>query len=518
MAVATPTAMAAPDETPSAEPGDSPSDTSKEAAPAEAPPASAEPIAVKAAAPAVRDDPNAVVEPPQPPPQGVEPIPATQPSAAFVEHLGPESFPGRLRGLYGGSLWLEPTFHGLQWPYMSHTGIGVSGNSWSDTGRETINRPDQDNSLNSSMYFQQGRGVLRVTPTYVSGRFFIQGQAELVGNVCQTARPTNNVCAAGTFTTDDLWMRFGHWNLWDVKVGRFEGWQIYHLGMGMDPYTFERLGPGLFGGNTTPSPAKFSLPPDLYAVDYTQGRPSEGLAVGDVAFHVYPTDYLRFELLVKIGADNYSGPSTPVSADDLTTGSPASTYLGGRPTAILDLGWLKFKVGAEYQKRTQVLQTIGGNGPPLHKVDAVAQTVRKGVGGSLQFIVDPIVEFGLNAAIGRQDDQDAMARPVTDNSYTTKSVGAFANVRLSFISDLLLVGGGINWTAQTDDFQASSGSTNNYDSALQGFGALQYLLAGQLFIKGEVGYARAFFQPSDASVKTWSDTMLNTRVRLMYIY
>ncbi len=92
----------------------------------------------------------AAVEPPQPPPPGTPPIPATvvstgvapapQTLAPYIEHLGPESFPGRLRGLYGGSLWLEPTFDGLQWPYMSHTGVGVSGWFWLNTGYETIKR------------------------------------------------------------------------------------------------------------------------------------------------------------------------------------------------------------------------------------------------------------------------------------------------------------------------------------------------------------------------------------------
>ncbi len=60
------------------------------------------------------------------------------------------------------------------------------------------------------MYFMQGRGVLRLTPTYVYGRFFVQGQAELVGNICQgtndgSAVKEKRVCTnAGTFSTDDL--------------------------------------------------------------------------------------------------------------------------------------------------------------------------------------------------------------------------------------------------------------------------------------------------------------------------
>ena len=48
--------------------------------------------------------------------------------------LGPPT-----RGIWGGSLWL--TFHGLQWPYMPKTGVGVSGYAWVDTGYEQIRRP-----------------------------------------------------------------------------------------------------------------------------------------------------------------------------------------------------------------------------------------------------------------------------------------------------------------------------------------------------------------------------------------
>ena len=200
------------------------------------------------------------VEPPQAPPPGVAPIPATavtdgQPpstqAVSYVEHLGPDLFPGRLRGLYGGSLWLEPSFNGLQWPYLGHTGLGVSGAVWLDTGYETIHR-NQQQIANSKMYFQQGRGVLRLTPTYAHDTFFVQGQLELVANVCQAA---NAVCTnQGTYTTDDSWIRVGQWNRWDLKVGRFEAWEVYHLGMGADQFTLERLGAGNFGVDTFTNP------------------------------------------------------------------------------------------------------------------------------------------------------------------------------------------------------------------------------------------------------------------------
>jgi len=545
VAVAKPTTnAAAPDETPSAEPADSSSATSTEAAAADsavtAPSTSA---AIETAEPTkgqtkeAPDESTSPVEPPAPPPAGVEAIPATgvpgggapATPAPYVQHLGPESFPGRLRGLYGGSLWLEPSFNGLQWPYMAHTGIGVSGNVWVDSGYEAIKR--DPTFPNSNMYFQQGRGVLRVTPTYVHGRLFVQGQVELVGNLCQATNsggpgPTpNTVCmSAGTFSTDDLWIRVGHWNIWDLKVGRFEGWEVYHLGMGMDQYTLERMGAGMFGINDTgtnpnqTSPAQLEAP-SFYGVNYFHDRPTDGLAVGDIALHFYPTEFLRFELLAKLGTDNYRN-------DDRATGNPAATYLGGRPTAILDVGWLKVKLGLEYQTRTPITQDAAGAGAYKAPVE---QTVQKGAGGSVQFVIDPLIEFGLNAAIGRLEYTNSTGNlqgmpgypGVLAGSYTTKSVGGFANLR---IFDLLMGGVGLNWTEQTDDYYASLNSGNaktgaaDYTSHLQGFAAVQYLLGGQLFIKAVFGYAKAYFQPSDPDAATWNTSMYSGRIRLMYLY
>ena len=470
------------------------------------------------------DEPSPPALPPAPAPLKAGPTPAPVVTtgeapatpAPLFEHMGPDTFPGRLRGLYGGSLWLEPSFHGLQWPHNTRTGIGVSGMFWDDSGYERINR-NHAQLLNSSMYLQQGRGLLRVTPTYVRDSFFVQGQAELVANLCQATAPnpgTAGVCAvAGTFTTDDLWIRVGQWNLWDLKIGRFEGWEVYHLGMGLDPYTLERLGAGIFSGSqintsliTGTGPSLEA--PSLYGVNYLHDRPTDGLAVGYAAAHAYVTDSLRFELLGKWGSDNYQ--------DNSATAAKPYNYLGGRPTAIFDIGWFKFKLGAEYEKRTAVMQVVGGlpNGT-MGKVDPVETRTRKGLGASVQFVLDPIVEFGLNAAIGEQHETDAMAREVPDQSYTTKSVGGFANMMLA---SGWLAGVGANWTEQLDKFLATGSSANDYTSHLQGFAALQYLLAGQLYIKAVFGLARAHFQPTDLAASSWSNTMYAGRIRLMYLY
>lgn len=427
------------------------------------------------------------------PPAWEEPAGPAELPPVYVEHLGVNSYPGKLRGIYGGSLWLEPSFNGLQWPYMAKSGVGVSGSIWVDSGYEKISR-EAARSPSTQMYLQQGRAVLRVTPTYTSGRFFIQGQVELVGNQCQVA---GNVCLqASTFDTDDLWVRVGYWNLVDLKVGRFEGWELYHTGMGLDINTLERLGAQR---NGTPAPADLQTP-NYYGVNYLHDRPSAGLGVGYVALHVYPSEILRFEMLGELGTDN--------STQD------GQNYLGVRPSAILDIGWLKIKAGAEYEKVTKGTQVFDSNTNAL--IDSKAKRTRKGVGGCVLLVLDPAIEFGANIGAGQQffAPGDQGIASATSPSQTT-SVGGFVN--FSPVK-LWLIGAGVNWTTQYDTFYASGSADPDYMAHLQGFGAVQYLLAKQLFIKAVFGYARADFKPSDKSIQTWSNYMYSARVRLMYLY
>jgi hypothetical protein len=464
--------------------GEEPEETSQEEADALAPPP--KPKAKPEATPAAAE------------PTGQAPAPEA--SASAIEHMGPETFPGRLRGIEGGSLWLEPDFQGLQWPQNTRSGLGVSGTFWVDSGYEKITRgtPQQPNS---SLLLQQGRGVLRLTPAYVSGRFFGQAQAELVGNLCQAV--TTICLTTGTFSTDDLWIRFGMWNAWDFKFGRFEGWEVYHLGMGMEQYTLERLGAGMFGVDPFTTPKLEA--PTFYGVNFIQYRPSDGQAVGHLAFHAYPTEFLRFELLAKLGTDNYRS--------DNATGDTPWNYYGGRPAVIFDIGWFKLRIAGEYQKRTATTQTLDpGAG---QKKDPVPARMQKGVGGSVQFVLAPILEFGVNAALGKQDETDAFARPVLENSFTNKSVGGFANFRVTTNS---LIGLGANWTAQTDQFLAPASTANNFTSQLQGFGAFQYRPVGHLYIKVVLAGAQADFLPSDLMVTQWHNRMISGRIRLLYIY
>ena len=64
----------------------------------------------------------------------------------------------------------------------------------------------------------------------------MQAQAELIANLDQLDVQPN------VADTDDLWVRTGVWKSWDLTVGRFEAFSVYHLGMGLDLNTDERIG------------------------------------------------------------------------------------------------------------------------------------------------------------------------------------------------------------------------------------------------------------------------------------
>jgi hypothetical protein len=381
----------------------------------------------------------------------------------FIERMPASAFSSpRVRGIEGGSLWM--TSHGLQWPYFPHTGIGVSGYAWVDSGYETIRR---GNSTEQGIdyWLQQGRVLLRVTPTYTSGNFFVQGQAELVVNKDQSLRQPDIA------DTDDLWLKIGSWKKWDVQFGRYEGWEVYHFGMGLDLNTLERQGA---------SDEAFGVP-GIYGVTYAFYRPA---SVGQAAIHVYPTEWLRFELGTQFG--NEFG----------------SNALATRPVAVLDLGWLKLKAGGEFKRLSD--QHEGSKG----------YTDSRGGGGSIQLVFDPRLEFGVSGAYGLVDRVAQDGTVDEKGSNTTYSVGAFANLRV--VGDLI-VGGGVNYTYLED---------THYDPALmrvedfkhtQTFGAIQYLIAKHLYVKAVMAYAKADFAPTFGD-PVFADSMLSGRVRMMYLF
>ncbi len=426
------------------------------------------------AAAADKAAPPPAAPPPAAAPEALEPAPLpAQPAAPAasaaeeatittigIERLKASAFPGENRGIKGGSLAL--TYHGLQWPTMpspsggSRFVIGVSGWVWDDisyadfTASETNTKKGQ---LDQKKAINQGRLVLRATPTWTSGDWFVQGQGEFVATTNQDI----NRGGYGGADTDDLWLRIGMWNLGDVQVGRFEGWEVFHLGMGLDINTYERQ-----GANEGDSAVYYGLTDMQY----------RSSTAGNVAFHLYPLEYLRFELLGQAG----------------NTG--AQNSYGGRAVGIFDMGWVKVKAGAEYRKQKDMKVSSKGNG------------VSKGIAVSAQFVPHPWIECGVNYAEGYEDTWDGTGQHKFAASFDRRSYGAFLNGRL-YIEDLILGLGAINSTKR--DLYSEAGNVDpksNHEYAhLQSFVALQYAIFKQFYIKVVGSYAK-----SDTSIPRARDT------------
>lgn len=382
----------------------------------------------------------------------------------------------KVRGIYGGSLWL--TFHGLQWPYMPKKAgepalmLGLSGYGWVDTGYEKI-RTGKAGDSDVKYLVQQGRFVVRATPTYRIGDWFIQGQAELVANNDQTQTQ-----AQGVVSADDVWMRAGKWDVFDIQAGRFEAWELYHLGMGLDLNTLERH------GANNPFSVDNGRVPDFYGVTYAFYRPS---GAGNVAAHLYLTDYLRIEALTRVGND------------------VGQNALGERGALVFDAGWLKIKGGGEYIRSY------------ASQVAVLTHTVSRGGGGTVQFIFDPYVEFGANGGYALVDQWNNTGGVDEEGSYTIYSTGGFANLHL--IGDLL-AGTGVNYTHKADIHRDSTGAVGEF-SQTQVFGALQYGLFHQLFLKAVVAYADARVAPSFAAINNippYTNKMVSARLRASFYF
>jgi len=411
-------------------------------------------------------------------PKEVEPT-STGGTPLTVEILPGSGYPEpRVRGIVGGSLWL--TMHGLQFPYMgpetspNQVRLAISGSVWDDTSFARLNSGKLETTKSLTRWSNQGRGVIRFTPSYTTREgWFVQGQIETVGNIEQTV-VSNNIG-----TLDDMFVRAGKWNAFDITVGRFQGWEVYHYGMGLDLNTLERT-----GANLPNLPAT-----QIYGLNSYWDRPAFG--VGDYAAHVYLSDYLRFEVLGQIGTQGANVRAT-------------------RPVAVLDLGYLKVKAGFEYGETRG--QSDGDK----------SRTRTNGVGGAIQFVANPYIEGGVNAAVGYLDYwiDTGLAKP--ENSTTTRSFGGFLNGR---VIGPLMLGVGANQTHWNNlkpnanpDTPRLNGATD-WSTHFQGFGAIQYSFWDKLFFKFVANYARFHYEdivqnpPHSYTNNEWGG-----RLRMMYLF
>jgi len=408
-------------------------------------------------------------------------------TALGIERLDGSAFPSpRTRGIPGGSLAF--TMHGLQAPYLPALGgaglrVGVSGSLWSDGSYAFIKSGLAPNQPSQKRLAMQSRGVLRVTPTYSTpSGWFAQAQGEYVALGDQALDTGTNVMGF----TDDAYVRAGKWDLFDIQVGRFQAWEIAnHYGMGLDLNTLERDGAVI--------DSQTEKPKDAYGLTYLWDR-ADG-RMGNVAFHLYPFEVFRVELLGQFGAGTNLGQALQTNF---------------RPSGIVDFGFLKLKGGAEF-------------GKAIHQEDSVTRqrewSNRYGYGGALQVVLDPYVEAGVSGAIGFETKSNLFNGERDDAATNTvTSISGFINGR---VIDSLVVGVGAlqsRWENLAKDERPGSVhfGEHDFDRQLQAFAAIQYDFWDVFYIKFVGAYAH--WRHQDRASTPFANKLTSARLRFMVLF
>jgi hypothetical protein len=272
-------------------------------------------------------------------------------------------------------------------------------------------------------------------------------------------------------------MKFGKWDSWDLQFGRFEAWEVYHKGQGLERDTEEDK--GAFDQERT---AKLL---DIYEVNYAYYR-QDGF--GQLAAHLYPTDWLRFEVAGLYGNER------------------KSNAYGVRPAGIIDGGWLKLKVAGEWLKKQS--EDIGGEG----------WEEKRGFGGSLQFFFDEPgtnlpLQFGFNGAYGMVDVVDVTGKVNEKGSIDPLSLGTYLNLGVSSAS----LGLGYNYTRIRDRQYNDQTDDRGVMVHHQGYASIKHsIFVPQATVKLVAAYARADIQPAVGNSRT--NEMYSVRLRLLYSY
>jgi hypothetical protein len=383
-----------------------------------------------------------------------------------------------------------------------NTGLVISGDTWIDTGYRHLETSEPDpNLVGEARLFQEGRLNLRATPTFTyDEHWFVKAQAELLAHA-------ENRSGGHIADTDDAWVKIGYWDLFDIQLGRFEAWEVYHKGLGLERYTLEDQ-----GATPTDEPNVQGAEVDIYEVNYAMYRQD---SFGQIAAHLFPAGWARMELGAVIG-----------SRDD-------DVRIGARPVGILDFDFVKVKVGGEFVD--QFARTRGFN------ADIETRVLRSGFGAGVVGILAPHVEGGANMGLGRVSTRDASGTLVPQETYDHLSFGGFLNASLGLLTPALagtMLGGGANYTELVTDDCGLKPLTNpdgtpvvtangqqyaqdvcGLHSHVQVFGAIQQALFDRAIIKLVVSAAQVDYTygPSDARLDSLR-TAYGTRLRALVWY
>lgn len=173
-----------------------------------------------------------------------------------------------------------------------------------------LNTDSINKSVGDNTYDQNGRVELNVYGKHTKGEYYVAGRGTVL------------ITTDGTADVDDAYAQLGN-NKWDFKLGRFEATNLFPLGK--DTLIVHT-------GDVS-----------VYEANNARGRVGDD--GGQIAFHYYPTDKLRFELGTVVGDDDKDGNNTKAAS-------------GIRPVVSYDTSFATFTAGYE---RTKYELTAGGD-------------------------------------------------------------------------------------------------------------------------------------------------------------
>lgn len=339
----------------------------------------------------------------------------------------------------------------LDVPSVAGVDIGFSGYFWADTGYMTRTNA-QAGQYDQAVTYLQGRFVLAATLRRDFDDYFALARVEFLGLVNEYARSQYEP------HTLDAFVRVGHRRWFDVQVGRFLAWEIYHRGQGIEFWTAEEA--GALGG------------PSLYWLDLTRGYRNES---GQAAVHLYPLDWLKLEVAGVYGQENNQN------------------NLGVRPALHLTWRGLQFLAGYEYLR--QLPQT------EADKVNVTSQ----GYAGRLQYSFGRYVTAGANFSQAFIDYVDIQGLVDSDRTLKKLTVGGFVDIDFWRSS----IGLGYHHTDQRN----RQSEHNTHDQAFAAY-TFRFPIKG-LSAKAVYGFALAHIEDTDAH-SSWENYVHSVRVRISY--
>lgn len=320
------------------------------------------------------------------------------------------------------------------WAPLVWSGGRMHGQVELDVGYARYKYPERQDRPKETLNDIRGRFVLGPTfhHDFAGGDYFLNVVGQFVAWVQEQANQYQ-------INADDVYVQLGGAQ-WDLQVGRFMTWRVYHKGLGFDLYTLEDNG----ASKSFPiSNGDFAV--HTYEADYIFLRNSPyvgGEIAGRAALHYYPSDVLGFELAAAYGlADNRS-----------------SDTLGARLATDLQWDFLQISAAGEYRRQAQTgppnaVQNMGT--PQERSVECAdcGSSSNYGAGGGLRLSFSP-VSLGGSAAIGydRKDQLvgDANGKPDPDLTATGRrfSFGGYFELDVGswLLSRSLILGVGANRT------------------------------------------------------------------------